>query len=491
MITLVRKLTVSQTLFLTHLLLAAVTISGMSIARYESEWERQVYFSATLAKQALQAHVESFSQSVGNASYASMTLPSVNNHFALMGNVMFVEVSGVSDIGHKSVIVRYVPRTATVWRADLRQADLYKSVSKVNKLEYLLNQLDTQDTLQSRKLEYLLEKARADHHLVKSSSQISSQFVLDWHKPNQLETDYLLDSHQYILHIVLPLNNKQGGSIWAVFDAKELKEVQVNLAKTIIREACIAIILALVVVFWTVYWIAQPLKKLATSMTTSLNYRDLDGYPELQRGDEIGQLTRAYRALLLKIDQQFDSLRAKSNADSLTGLGSRYKYTNTVIPYLQRHLATDRVVGLMICDIDNFKAYNDIYGHMEGDKALIKVATQLESKLTNVDLAFRYGGEEFVILCCRRNIEELEHVGEMLRRSVETTTIEHKGNTQHDVVTVSIGGSFAQVNRAQYINVEFERLAESLFKSADQMMYQCKSSGRNRIKWTESPELTL
>lgn len=487
MITLLKKLTVSQTLFCTHLLIASLAIGGMSVARYESEWHRQIHFSATLAKQAIYPQTELFSSAIASVSYATMTLPTTIQTLANMDNVMFVEVAGQSDVGQKPVSVRYVPATGTVWRADLKNTDLYKSSSRVNKLEYLLKQLDSDDTLQSRKLNYLLNKARAEKSLIESSDQIAAKFVMDWHRPSQLERNYFLDAENYLLHIVMPLRNQHGGTIWAVFDAKELKDVHVNLAVTILREALIAILLALVVVFWAVFWIARPLKKLASNMNSAANSSSLDGFEELERNDEIGQLARAYKSLLLKNDQQLNSLRAKSDTDTLTGLGSRYKYSNAILPYLQHHLAEGRVVGLMVCDIDNFKAYNDIYGHMQGDRALIKVANQLESKLTNVDLAFRYGGEEFVVVCCRRNREELLRVGEFLRRSVEEMALSHQGNSNYSVVTVSIGGSFAHVNHLQYASVDFERLIESLFNAADQKMYQCKKSGRNCSAWTEKP----
>ncbi|GAB2663232.1 GGDEF domain-containing protein [Vibrio panuliri] len=483
MIASAKKLTVSKTLFLSHLLLALVIIGGMSVARYESEWYRQVNFSATLAKQSLQSQIHPFSAAVGGINYAAMTLPSTIDTLSAIENMLFVEISGVSDFSRKSVVVRYVPNQSKVWRADLASDEVKQSADRVNKLTGMLKLVESYNTLQVRKLNYLLERAKAEQRLLANSVRKEETFELKWEKPTTFSPYYSLDESTYTLHVLLPLRNQNGGSIWAVFDAQELRDFKQSLTYSIVLEALIALSLASLVVYWVAYWIVRPLKRLADSMSKTVNYRSLDGFPELERSDEIGQLAQAYRGLLLKIDQQLDSLRAKSDADSLTGLGSRYKYSHAASTYIERNLRAGKAVGLLICDIDNFKAYNDIYGHMQGDKALVTVAAQLQSKLTNVDLAFRYGGEEFVILCCRRDKAELERVGEQMRRAVEEVNLSHSGNAGYGRITISIGGSLAQLSQAQNEVADFDAMVESLFSTADKALYECKKAGRNRTAW--------
>ncbi|MBA5762640.1 sensor domain-containing diguanylate cyclase [Vibrio sp. 404] len=483
MIALVKRLTVSQTLFLSHLLLALLIISGMSVARYESEWHRQIRFSAALAKQSLQSQVHMFSTAVSGLNYASMTLTSTVETLSAIDDALFIEVSGRSDHTNRSVVVRYIPKTKMVWRADVENGEMDTSMARIGKLEALLKQVESYNTLESRKLNYLLEKARSEHRLLENSDVMAESYTLDWDKPLDVDEPFFLDDNNYVLHVVLPLRNKNGGLIWAVFDAQELAQFKTALTRSIALQALIALFLALAVVYWVAHWIVNPLNNLASSMGGSASYRSLDAFPELERDDEIGQLARAYRGLLLKIDQQLDSLRAKSDADSLTGLGSRYKYSRTVLPYIERSIHSGQVVGLMICDIDNFKAYNDIYGHMQGDRALVSVANSLQAQLTNVDMAFRYGGEEFVILCYRHDRKELERVSELLRRSVENTNLIHSGNPNYEKITVSIGGALAHVDSLTGEPIDYEQLVESLFTTADRVLYECKRSGRNRSAW--------
>lgn len=483
MIALAKRLTVSQTLFLSHLLLALLIISGMSVARYQSEWHRQVNFSAVLAKQSLQSQIHMFSTAVSRENYASMTLSSTVDTLSAIENALFVEVSGTSDYSDKSITVRYIPSARAVWRTDVVRGEMTASIEHINKLEERLKRVEYHNTLESRKLNYLLEKARSEHRLLENSDAMAASSSVDWQKPSSVKEDYFLDDKKYVLHVVLPLRNKNGGSIWAVFDAQELKDVRSTLTDSIALEALIALLVALSIVFWVAHWIVHPLKNLAKSMGGSVSYRNLGALPELDRHDEIGQLAQAYRGLLLKIDQQLDSLRAKSDADSLTGLGSRYKYARTATSYIQRNVSKGKVVGLMICDIDNFKAYNDIYGHMQGDNALVNVATQLQAPLTNVDMAFRYGGEEFVILCCRHNRNELERVSELLRRSVENSDLLHSGNPIFKKITVSIGASFAHIDSLNSDDIDFQQLVESLFTTADNALYESKRAGRNRSAW--------
>ncbi|GAK88017.1 diguanylate cyclase [Vibrio ponticus] len=321
---------------------------------------------------------------------------------------------------------------------------------------------------------------------------MQSQFSMTWQRPTHFDKHYVLDEQRFVMHIFLPLRNVNGGGVWAVFNAHELADFKATLIRDIALEALLALLLTMGVVYWVAHWIVNPLKNLAKSMTNPVNYRSLEVIPALERNDEIGQLAQAYQGLLLKIAQQLDSLRAKSDADSLTGLGSRYKYTRTAFPYIQRHLSDGKVVALMICDIDNFKAYNDIYGHMQGDKALVQVAAQLEASLTNVDLAYRYGGEEFVVLCWRHNQEEIERVGELLRRAVESLSLIHSGNSDHNKVTVSIGGAMTQLDCKQKSEVNAELLTSELFATADKALYECKAAGRNRTAWANvfSAQLT-
>ncbi|EGU45950.1 putative diguanylate cyclase (GGDEF domain) [Vibrio ichthyoenteri ATCC 700023] len=483
MITVIKRLSINQMLFMSHLCLVLLVIAGLSFTRYESEWQRQVDYSAALANQALQSQVHFFSTSVAGVNYANLTMASVVERLASIDDLEFIEVKGVSDYSSQEVYVRYIPTYGKVWRANVTDQDLQLSYERVTRLKAQLKTVETHNTIEVRKLNYLLVKAQAERDSLTNSNKLALNEEIRWLRPLSNDERFYLDEQSYLLNIEIPLRNNNGGYIWAVFDASKLAAIKKNIIREIGFEAIAALLLVICIAYWVTHRIVSPLKNLAISMNSGARYKTMKDLDELNREDEIGQLARAYKGRLMKIDQQLDSLRAKSDADLLTGLGSRYKYSRTALPYIQQNVLRGKYVGLMICDIDNFKAYNDIYGHMAGDDALASVAGQLQSKLTNVDMAFRYGGEEFVILCARHDREELERSSELLRRAIEQLAIEHIGNADYGRVTVSIGGALAQRNSLHRCDAGFEELVESLFSTADKTLYECKRTGRNRVAW--------
>lgn len=117
--------------------------------------------------------------------------------------------------------------------------------------------------------------------------------------------------------------------------------------------------------------------------------------------------------------------------------------------------------ALIMCDIDNFKQYNDTHGHLEGDRALCRTATVIRESIRNVDIPCRYGGEEFIIILPHTSIENAEKLAERIRRNIE----------KNAMVTVSVGV-------VGYIKGE-ER--DNFIKRADQAMYSAKKSGKNKV----------
>lgn len=125
-------------------------------------------------------------------------------------------------------------------------------------------------------------------------------------------------------------------------------------------------------------------------------------------------------------------------------------------------------------DIDNFKKYNDTYGHFEGDKALKKVASVLKrnSKRAN-DFAFRLGGEEFAIITSNISYEKIVTYCERIRESILNLKILHKDNMDIGFISVSIG----------VFNLEIEDSynCDEIYKFADIALYEAKNLGRNKV----------
>jgi len=129
---------------------------------------------------------------------------------------------------------------------------------------------------------------------------------------------------------------------------------------------------------------------------------------------------------------------------------------------------------VLMIDVDRFKRYNDIYGHIEGDKCLQLVSDTLKNSLQKPRyIVARYGGEEFIALLPETSLEEATNISENIRRTVENLKIEHKGSKDHGVVTISIGVA---------IKSEQDTLSSDRFiDRADKALYRAKEGGRNRV----------
>ncbi len=129
-------------------------------------------------------------------------------------------------------------------------------------------------------------------------------------------------------------------------------------------------------------------------------------------------------------------------------------------------------LALIMIDIDHFKVFNDTYGHLAGDQALIRIAEAIKDVIRRPgDLAARYGGEEFVVMLMNTNGEGVEIVAEKIRRKVEELGIKkEKINT---VLTVSLGVASIIPND--------KMAAEKIIDSADKALYKAKEDGRNKI----------
>ena len=165
-------------------------------------------------------------------------------------------------------------------------------------------------------------------------------------------------------------------------------------------------------------------------------------------------------------------LESASYTDSLTRLYNR-RYFNIVLDReIKRAKRTKNEVTFMMLDVDFFKQYNDTYGHIEGDKALVHVAKILLSILKRPsDFIFRLGGEEFGVFLTDTSAQESEILAEKICYSLEKQKIPHENNQASRYLTISIGVVSC---------IGDETLdEEELLKQADKKLYEAKKNGRN------------
>ena len=169
-----------------------------------------------------------------------------------------------------------------------------------------------------------------------------------------------------------------------------------------------------------------------------------------------------------------ESLRARSYVDGLTGIANRRYFDVALDRELRRAQRAKGELSLLLIDIDSFKAYNDHFGHQQGDACLSTVAQALAAKLKRpADVAARYGGEEFAAILPDTSLEQARLHANAIRDHVAGLALPHAPAAHWPMVTLSIG--VASFDR--------ERLHEvpALIEAADKALYAAKRGGRNRV----------
>lgn len=185
---------------------------------------------------------------------------------------------------------------------------------------------------------------------------------------------------------------------------------------------------------------------------------------------ELEQQITARTADLSEANRKLQQL---SEIDGLTGIANRRKFDFDLDMEWRRAIREHQPLSLLMLDIDNFKEYNDHYGHPEGDKCLQQVATVLDASIQRAsDMVARYGGEEFVVILPGVNSQSASEVAEKIRLAVENMKLPHEGSAS-SVVTISIGVA------TSYPDVGLSPAA--LLLKADTNLYQAKHEGRNRV----------
>jgi diguanylate cyclase (GGDEF)-like protein len=174
-----------------------------------------------------------------------------------------------------------------------------------------------------------------------------------------------------------------------------------------------------------------------------------------------------------------ENLKSLSLTDSLTKLGNRRAFDQTIEREWRRALRDDTPLSLLLLDLDNFKGFNDRYGHQAGDDCLRVIATAVAAVVRRAgDGAFRYGGEEIAVILPATDEFRATLIAEQLRGSIEAARIprtENGGPRRH--VTASIGVATAIPRLGDKANVP-----AGLFQAADGALYRAKENGRNRVE---------
>jgi two-component system chemotaxis response regulator CheY len=188
------------------------------------------------------------------------------------------------------------------------------------------------------------------------------------------------------------------------------------------------------------------------------------------------RVTELHRRLAAQ-NEQLGRLNSRlfqeSREDPLTHLGNRLRLDEDLEVLEARSRRYGHSYAVALCDVDSFKEYNDHYGHLAGDEVLKEVADAIRKHRRKGDTAYRYGGEEFLIVLPEQTLEAATSTANHIRKTVEKLRIPHENSVPPGIVTISAG--VAALSRGDF------KSAGELLEQADAALYKAKEAGRNRV----------
>ncbi|MDK9686511.1 diguanylate cyclase [Halomonas sp. LC1] len=277
------------------------------------------------------------------------------------------------------------------------------------------------------------------------------------------------------------------GHISLTLDATYLTQEFLARGYTVVgRSVLEAFLLSSLVIALFHIFITRPLLKVHAAITQTDPARPGQWPKPTLKGhhdDELGHLVESLDHLLNAFQsglEQRDHLHQLSQYDGLTGVANRRHFDMFIAQQWQWAHRAKRPLSVIFIDIDNFKEFNDHYGHAMGDDTLRAVATALNQCIDpSRDLLARYGGEEFICVLPGKASGEAKCVANCLRQAVLSLAIPHAYSSTHSHLTASMG--VATMTPEQPLSTD------DLLGLADQQLYLAKRRGRNRVEIHERP----
>jgi diguanylate cyclase (GGDEF)-like protein len=251
---------------------------------------------------------------------------------------------------------------------------------------------------------------------------------------------------------------------------------------------------SLPLVFLIVHRIVQPIRQLVAA-TDKIAAGSYDTQVDIEREDMIGTLARSFNEMVKTVKRQQDDLESANKrldrdleralgdlrdknaqleqlaaTDPLTGLYNRRHFGRVLDQLFSEAARYDDELACVMIDLDGYKPINDEFGHAVGDKLLVVAGKVISANMRRMDIAARYGGDEFVLLLPRAGPEEAAAVADRVRAEYRTASA--KVLQRERGVAMSVGISSMQVNHPAK--------AEQLVTLADVALYRAKASGRDR-----------
>ena len=176
------------------------------------------------------------------------------------------------------------------------------------------------------------------------------------------------------------------------------------------------------------------------------------------------------RQLTNERTQMLEKLKKLSITDGLTKLYNSRHFYSQIKTEIDRSVRYDHPLSLLILDIDHFKNYNDRYGHLEGDKVLVRLGQVIKLLLRKMDSAYRYGGEEFTIILPETESDEAQTVAERIRKAVKAIVFIPRPG---DEISISVSVGMTAYEPPEDLSTFIQR--------ADKALYGSKAAGRDKV----------
>lgn len=212
----------------------------------------------------------------------------------------------------------------------------------------------------------------------------------------------------------------------------------------------------------------------------------MDSVESEERGFSLGAvdyITKPFHSSLVKarvrthlrIVEQIHTIEMLGLIDTLTNISNRRGFDNMIASEWGRAIREKKTISLLMIDIDNFKIFNDSYGHLQGDVVLQTIAKVLTKTLKrHSDFAARWGGEEFIVILPDTDMDGARMVADNIKANIETSKIQSINRTSPFFnVTVSIGIASE--------NPDINSMITDFIEQADKALYAAKKAGKNRV----------
>ncbi len=454
-------------LILTFLTVQIVLTTCAGYYQYKQQWPLLESQSVENHKNIARQLNNIISLSIEGNNYANIYLPTFVDRLKSMSSLIYLEVNGVSERSNKYQFA-YHKALGETWR-NYYPANYSASLDeRIEKLSTaLLNK-----NIDTVKVNFLLH--RIEEEKLKYTQNLKQKKAL-----SQLNLPFIKNTpaiqKNWMLTFSIPSTNNKGGNINFIFDVSPLKQLQDTLLRSLLLESFFTLSITSLLIILAIQWFIHPIEQLTKHLSHDIQAIDIDNIPAITTNNEIGDLARKFKVLVSNTSQHIRFIEELSTLDTLTNLLNRRHFDKIANDLLLRAKQHDLVFSLLFIDIDNFKKYNDNYGHNEGDVALQKVAaTLLNTVNKDDDYCFRFGGEEFLVVLINKTHEQACKVAKSICTSIEDENIEHLFNQTHNKLTVSIGAcSIIEHND----NVKIK----DILKNADNALYKAKGSGKNKV----------